>query len=412
MSTTNYSLSLKNFYPTDLFYKWKKLIEKADKSVRIFTPYLDSTVNKLLKSVSNKVEIDIITSLEGHNLFQKDYQINALIEALNNGVAIHNLEGLHAKILIIDHKYISLGSQNFTNRGRKNKEAGFISNATFEGTNFLNVLEEWFYESKNVSIELLESLKEHVDENEDEILALKDKFENEIDEILTNYYRKIEKNNSVYSSHYDPILRFAQGSVIVNKTLPPPDYNYYSFFAGENNNLCEWIKTNEKGIEEKISLEEYYYYPGLNYSTMQMAFIRMHTSRITFIRTNFNFFEWREIEIGGEEFEIEFNFLRSKTKKSNIKFSLRNDNKGKGDFYYLFNGKEFKLVKYKNEKFKSFIEEGLISDEFLTFLIKPEKFKTPWGHPAEIEKLLPKDQYEVKIIEHVDCPVLIFNDRL
>lgn len=410
MSTTK-SLSLKDFKPSDLFKKWKVMIENADNSIKIFTPYLDSTVNKLIKSVSKDVEIQIITSLESDNLFQKEYQIDALIEAMNDSVTIKNLEGLHAKVLMVDYKNISLGSQNFTKRGRKNKEAGFISDTSFEGAYFIKVLEEWISESRDVSIELLENLKEFVSENEEEISTIKNRFDNGIEEILTNFYNKEDQNVIDYSSHYNTTYRFAQDSVIVRKTQPPPNYNYYSFFAGENNNLCKWIKTKE-GVEEKLSLEEYDYYPGLNSRTMQMAFIRMHTSRITFIRTNFNFNEWRDFEIGGEEFEIEFTFLRSNTKKSNIKFSLRNDHRGKGDFYYMFNGIEFKLVKYKNENFQNIIDDGLISNKFLTFLIQPEKFKTPWGHPAEIEKLLPKEYYKVGIIEFGDCPILIFDDKL
>lgn len=372
------------------------MIENATYSVDIFTPYLDFTINKLIQSVSANIEVTIITSLEGDTLFQKDYQINALIEAMNNGVVVKNLKGLHAKILMVDKKNISLGSQNFTNRGRKNKEAGFISIASFENSDFLISLESWIEESTNISLELLENLKRFINDNEEEISDVKERFNKGVEEILSDFY------NTTY--------RFAQGSVIVTKTVPPPNRDYFSFFAGEHNNLCKWIKTNKEGTEEQVDLNDYDYHPSLNLYTMQMAFLRIHTSRITFIKTNFKIYQSQEIKIGGEQFDIEFKFLRSNTKKSNIKISLVNEKKGKGDFYYLFNGFGFRLVKYKNDNYKEIVDTGDFSNEFLTFLIEPAKFKTPWNQPKEIEKFLPKEQYKVGILQYEDCPVLIFEE--
>lgn len=59
-------------------------------------------------------------------------------------------------------------------------------------------------------------------------------------------------------------------------------------FAHNHNNLLKWIKTNKKGGEEYINLKDYDYYPAINLKTDQMAFLRMHTTRITFMKTSFN----------------------------------------------------------------------------------------------------------------------------
>ena len=128
----NNSISTTDFHASDLFEKWKNLVGKAEYSIEIFTPYLDYTINALLANIPERIIVTIITALEGDNLFQRGYQLKSLKEAINNGILVKNLNGLHAKILVVDNDFISLGSQNFTNRGRKNKEAGMISEASFK----------------------------------------------------------------------------------------------------------------------------------------------------------------------------------------------------------------------------------------------------------------------------------------
>jgi hypothetical protein len=340
----NNLLSPKEFHASDLFNKWKTMINKADTSIQIFTPYLDNTIIQLINDAGTKVNITIITCLDGESLFQRGYQLNALKEAIHCGVLIKNLVGLHAKVLLIDNKYISLGSQNFTKRGRLNKEAGMISDISFQGSELLSTLRMWVEESKFVSLDLLNKLSNFLDENEDEITALKNKFDNNIEKIISEFNQIEIENQILNSKYYNSTYRFAQGEVILTKTAPPPNYDYYSFFAGESNNLCQWIKTNVNGVEEQVDFIDYYYYSALNISTMEMAFLRIHTSRITFTKSDFMLEQSNGYEIGELKFELKFSFLKSKTKVSNMKVSLKNNNLGEVTLYYLFDGANVRTI--------------------------------------------------------------------
>lgn len=394
------------------------MIDKAEKSIQIFTPYLDFTINKLIENAEDHINVTIITALEGDSLFQRGYQLNALQKAITNGVTVKNLIGLHAKVLLIDNQFVSLGSQNFTNRGRKNKEAGIVSQASFEGSELLSTLKIWESESIDVNLELLEELSSFLDKNEEAVSKIKKKFDRNVEKIISDFNQREIERQIANSTYFNSTYRFAQGEVILTRTIPPPNYDYFSFFAEEHNNLCKWTKTTAKGREEQVDLEDYNYYPALNVKTMQMAFLRIHTSRITFMKSEFNLNQWNSYEIGKLKFELDFSFLKSKTKVSNIKVSLKSDSIGKALLYYLFNGSDFLLVKtkYNNDSIERVINDDLLlkkkkHNEFLKFLVEPAKFTTHWDQPKEIEKFLPEYSYRVGILEYNNYPILIFNKR-
>lgn len=414
----NNPISTTDFHASDLFEKWKNLVGKAEYSIEIFTPYLDYTINNLLKNIPDRISATIITSIEGDSLFQRGYQLKSLKEAINNGIIVKNLNELHAKILVVDNEFISLGSQNFTNRGRRNKEAGMISETSFKDSKLIATLNYWNEESKIISPDLVEELLIYLEENEEEISKIKKKFDQSIEKIISNFNQRELENQITDSSYFNSTYRFAQGEVILTRTIPPPNYDYYSFFAQEHNNLCRWIKTTGEKQEEQIELEDYNYYPALNIKTMQMAYLRIHTSRITFMKSTFSISEWDGYEIGKEKYKLDFTFLKSSTKNSNVKVTLSKESIGKATLYYLFNGSTFSLIKtkYNNDSIKQIIEEELLArkeilNAFFKFLLEPAKFTTQWNQPKEIEKFLPDYSYRVGILEYQDLPILIFNKR-
>lgn len=314
-----------------------ELIENADKSILVFTPYLDGTLNTLLSKNERDIKKVVVTSLDGENLIQRGYQIEALKQLSNSGVVIKNLSGLHAKALIIDDTFVSLGSQNFTARGRKNKEAGFSSKASFLNSDILVELNEWNLKAKTVSDELIDSLIQYLKQNAQELDSLKQRFEKGVETIISKYSFDEDDIQVTQSEFYNSTYRFAQDEVILTKTQPPPKYNYYSFLAGEQNDLCKWIKTDVKGNEEIIYLKDYDYYPALNAKTKRMAFLRIHSGRITFMNSGFRMDSWDGINIRNNIFSIDFYFLKSKTKEANLRITLSNDKKGSAILYYNFN---------------------------------------------------------------------------
>ena len=136
-------IKIENFYAKDIYPIWKKHISKAEKSITVFSPYVDRAVNSLLRPIKTNISKTIITRVDGTSFFEKNHHLNTLKRSIESGTTVKHLDELHAKILLIDDKYICLGSQNFTSRGRENKEASFASTQSFKGSDILDTILIW-----------------------------------------------------------------------------------------------------------------------------------------------------------------------------------------------------------------------------------------------------------------------------
>ena len=118
------------------------MFQKAKKSIIVISPYVDNTVKHLLSSkhISYNVEKRIVTRVDADTIFDKPYQVRALINSYNIGIEIFHLDSLHSKLLIIDEKEIYLGSQNFTYSGKINKETSVIPSIDFSHTKFMQII--------------------------------------------------------------------------------------------------------------------------------------------------------------------------------------------------------------------------------------------------------------------------------
>ncbi len=405
-----------------------KMIKQAEKSIWIFTPYLDFTINKLLRNSKDEIEIVIITSLDGDSLFQRGYQLEALKELIAQGIVVRNLSGLHAKVLLVDDDLISLGSQNFTSRGRKNKEAGFQSNVSFFGSDILKILKDWCSKAQFVNAELIDSLLQYVKDNQDELSSIKAKFEEDVKTIINELSINQEAFTITKSDNHSSTIRFPQGEAILTKILSGEYNNHYSFYAGDNNNLLTWTKTNVNGKEEIFEIPDRYYFPALNLKNLEMAFLRLHKTRITYMKSGFKiepefyFNNAGEADITGlkikdKRFSIDFGFCKRNTKEANIKITLSNSDLGNTTLYFLFNSINFKMVKHEssNKDCKIFITDNFLSNQrqvndFLKEQILYQYRKTPNNQPAEIEKFLIKNNYKLGVIYYENCPILIFEE--
>lgn len=149
----------KCFLAKDVFFAWKKVIADSQHSITIFTPYFDSTIGTLLKSCTlPKDRVKIITVFDPETLLRLIQQLKAAKSLIEDDFKLSHLPELHAKILVSDQSKVVLGSQNFTRRGRRNKEASIISPIALDGSRFMVQIQKWQAEATEIRIELIEEL--------------------------------------------------------------------------------------------------------------------------------------------------------------------------------------------------------------------------------------------------------------
>lgn len=154
----------------DIAETWKDVLN-TDKKVYILSPYITSIIETLLKNPNN---CEIYTTFEFRNFLSGSSDIQTLKKLISKDVKIYSIPKLHAKIVLVSETFVSIGSQNLTNNGTKNKEATVTSREK-EVVEFVeSKIKEWIIERKAVSLEMLDDVENRINliqENYDKLQA-------------------------------------------------------------------------------------------------------------------------------------------------------------------------------------------------------------------------------------------------
>lgn len=90
------------------------------KEITIISAYItDAAIDWMLKNISKKVNICVVARLSPQDLASGASTFDAIRNLLDNGHEVRLLLNLHAKIYLIDKKYVFIGSANLTSNGLK-----------------------------------------------------------------------------------------------------------------------------------------------------------------------------------------------------------------------------------------------------------------------------------------------------
>jgi hypothetical protein len=105
---------------SDAYPAWTRLVSRAQEQVTVFAPYLDDLLLKMLAHRRPRLRIPavVVTTLGPTSVLEPS-QLRTIRRALDAGIAVLSLPTLHAKVLLVDDRYVILGSQNFTSHGRQ-----------------------------------------------------------------------------------------------------------------------------------------------------------------------------------------------------------------------------------------------------------------------------------------------------
>lgn len=297
-----------NFLACDFLKRWKNLVGRAKTSVTVFTPFFDQTLVKLVTSppVVSKENITIVTEFSAETLLRLFNQLKAMKKLLDLGFAVLRCEGLHAKVLLIDDQFATVGSQNFTKRGRRNKETTYVSPESLAKSRFLRRLLEWKDQSTPIDPELVDELLKSLEcllglakqLNTGTTAALAAALEGfrvrqedakrREQEIRAEILRKqLQRRRQHFNRLRDASrvwLRRNREAWAEIKTIHSSSY-YKSLKVDPGYDLTDWYETLADGSSRRFSLERCHMYPILMAGTNRMAFVRVTKRQIT-LRAN------------------------------------------------------------------------------------------------------------------------------
>ncbi|CUK12843.1 phospholipase D-like domain-containing protein [Achromobacter xylosoxidans] len=157
MGITKSSAIPVSFRTTKVKEAWKRAVLDAEGGLVVFSPFITSNTAEEVLAAATKAQIHTRFDVKS---FASGASSLATLKALSDaGHQIFHVDNLHAKIVLSKGKFVSIGSQNLTKGGTKNREI----TALFHGPDACHKVEHlvtpWLEKRKHVSPEMIDELE-------------------------------------------------------------------------------------------------------------------------------------------------------------------------------------------------------------------------------------------------------------
>ena len=364
MEMNKFSIGINDYKAKDFYKFWSKECKKAETSLSVLSPVVDKTVYFLLtsKHIDSKIIKSVYTRIDSSAIYDTPFHIRALINCLKKGIKVYHIDNLDSNSLVVDDKFVSVGSQSFTTNARKNKATTFYSNVNLESSIFLKTLKEWMNKSNEIELDYLISLEKKLKKYR--IIILKQKVEHEkaFKEVLEAKKKKkeLELLQNIDFQRQHSKIKYTSDFVYLTQARIGYFNRITTYLADPNVDLTEWDVANEITLKSLVRLK---YYPCINIENKSIGYVRLTKTRISFFCSRINFLSG--FEINNRKYSTIVELPQINADIVNFKIFLRNDNIGNCELGLYFNGYKFNLV-------KSFFSNSNIQDESSFYLLEDE----------------------------------------
>lgn len=415
------------YFARDVYHHWKKRISQSKSRITIFTPYLDKLVVSLISHSCIEIEkITIVTDFNEESLMKLPGQLRALKKLLSMGVRVLISKRLHAKVLLTDEKFITVGSQNFTSYARRSRECSVVSPKDFSESIFLKTLVQWRIEAVPIDEGCIDLLigktRKMFKELEREIENARDFLEKTVESY--ELQKKISLINQLESLELKSKTKIANGVAFAErKRVGGNSTPYETLRAGYRFDLTKWKTLKSDGNPEEYALRRLYMYPVMFADTNRMGFARIGATQISYVRNQVDWKHSRTLILGDFEFSISLIFPAQAAKESNIVMRIGFSDDELCRAYFVFTGSEIifgkKIFRKGRNRFKvrnSFLTAKLEREFFSSQekivglfgnLLSPFKFKSLGRDKKNVQKYLAGENFRLSVIEFLDKPILV-----
>ena len=427
----------------DAYKRWLKIIRVATTDITIFTPYFDQTLLKLLQENTGlaRARLTIVTDISPENALEMPYQLKAAKKALSLGIVVLSLDGLHAKVLLVDGNHTSVGSQNFTKRGRQNKEATVLPAIMLGDSHFVKILHEWRLEAREVTEDEIDELLTQLTPLFRQHKKMHEAIEVKVSKVLAQQAQKrvaasseqkaraeLEKNKA--NLLRDQLLELERQSTVrlketfIYATIRERD-GYLTLIS--EGDMTNWEGKNQDGSFSLMDLDWLHFYPIMFWGSKRMAFARIGKGQITYIRDSVKW-DYGSWMVGSVSAEVSLSFPESDTERRNIVAKISaNDYYGSCEFELFFNGQvaEIREVQFSKgnwaeqtnyDQFSLNIKQTLLNSEsslnaFLKKFLGAFRFKHLERERKNVMEYFDRlPWYRISLIQAQGNPLLVFNE--
>jgi hypothetical protein len=310
-----------NLYFRNVSRRWKKEASKSEELV-FFSPYITSSTAETVLLLDGGPDCTIYTCFNAENFACRASSLKTLKKLIQNGCELFHIEGLHAKVMINDD-FISVGSQNLTNKGRTNLEASFCS----QDPSFIrygqNAIEDWISLAEEITLKMIEDMEDEISsliieydkikklfKAADDAVIEKEKTRQRIEEDrlkkileIKDRLKSLEKNaRAAIKSN-----RFVFAIVKQLTNVGEYDETYTYSLVPSSGNFTHWIVEDKRKV-----LETKHRYLFMDTETGKIGWARVNKGRITYFADGVSRTE--KIKIGNWVCQVSFDANWSKTR--------------------------------------------------------------------------------------------------
>ena len=293
------------FLARDAYRAWKRKVQEAAESVVVFTPYLDSLLDRLLRNSALEAEaMAVVTDLSpASGALDYRAQLIGVRALLRRGVEVRSLFRLHAKVLLCDWRTATMGSQNFTSYGRGSRETTAVPPDDLGESRFVATLGEWFDAAVPVDIVLVERLLAGLENEMKTVQEAQEALAASYEQLWDEYQRELERQRQ----HEEELRRQAQAArpaiaarlgdavrraherlarPVVWARLTEVGYwdRYDTLLTDRESDLTRWPSRASDQADAHRALHRFNMYPLILNPSGRMGFGRVAVTRISYVR--------------------------------------------------------------------------------------------------------------------------------
>lgn len=390
---------LRVYLSTRIVPRWRREIQSGQRAL-FFSPYVTGRCADQVLLVAGGDEVELYTVFRAENFASGASSLRCLQRLIEGGVKVYHLPDLHAKMLLVPGQVVTIGSQNLTSGGLRNREATvLLSDQKAVGQAEAEAM-EWLKDRLPVTPEMIADLGKHV-------RRLKNLFKSakgtarEVDEQVK--YRQRERDDEAWRKREEEErrrrrlmnlrgsvrkLRMAgervQTQVQLVRDWSRKKKQYISTATLMVRGNCSLTRWRFDG--EIVELEDCYRYLCLIEETGKLGWARVASTRITFISPLVVHGEW--VFFGNWTWKVtaEGIWTGQRESGSNLFVKMKSNFRGEAHLHCWFSvdGLEVEKAAWKTPPSKASPPPDLavafannqdrIRDQITKLLVKPFKF--------------------------------------
>ena len=146
-------------YLRSIARRWKSEISGLSAKKYVFSPYITSGTAETVLSAATGEPCEIYTLFSAELFASRASSLRTIKKLISYGHHVFLLRDLHAKIILVPGAFASIGSQNLTVNGTRNKEASVLIKCEKELLQIEKEVMRWMEERSPITVQMVDDME-------------------------------------------------------------------------------------------------------------------------------------------------------------------------------------------------------------------------------------------------------------